>query len=77
MAGGGSLSAWTACSTSGDGICGNTRTTNDQRYGGNTTVLRGFIRGGPRDGGTSAGAFTLALDLTPGILTNLGFRCAI
>ena len=68
--------AWTACSTSGDGICGNTETTNDQRYGGNTTVLRSFRRGGAWVDGTHVGAFCLTLDRAPsGTDTSLGFRC--
>jgi len=68
---------WTVCSTSGDGICGNTRTTNDQRYGGNTTALRAFLRGGDWNYGTASGAFTLNLYDAPSFtLTAFGFRCA-
>ncbi|MEA3279832.1 MAG: SUMF1/EgtB/PvdO family nonheme iron enzyme, partial [Thermodesulfobacteriota bacterium] len=68
---------WTTCSTSGDGICGNTRTTNDQRYGGNTTALRAFIRGGFWAYGASSGAFSLDLYGAPSdTLSNIGFRCA-
>jgi len=70
-------SAWAACSTSGDGICGNTRTTNDQRYGGATTALRGFCRGGDWGPGTAGGAFCLSLGTAPTTThTRFGFRCA-
>lgn len=68
---------WQACSTSGDGVCGNTRTTNDQWYRGGTTALRGFLRGGGRISGADSGAFTLALDNAPSATnTNVGFRCS-
>lgn len=68
---------WVACSTSGDGICGNTRTTNDQWYRGGTTAARGFIRGGHWADGALFGAFALLLADAPGSLgASLGFRCA-
>jgi len=38
--------AWTVCSTSGDGICGNTRTTNDNVMEGTLPLLRAFRRSG-------------------------------
>jgi len=68
---------WVACSTSGDGICGNTLTTNDQWYRGGSLDTRSFVRGGWRDNGTSSGAFALVLYDTP-TNTNaaFGFRCA-
>ncbi len=56
---------WQACSTSGDGICGNTLTTNDQWYRGGTTATRGFLRGSSWDDGTRSGAFTLILNDAP------------
>lgn len=68
---------WQACSASGDGICGNTRTTNDQWYRGGTTATRGFVRGGAWDYGAAYGAFTLALNNAPSYVnTAIGFRCA-
>ena len=68
---------WVACSTSGDGICGNTLTTNDQWYRGATTLTRGFVRGGRWDAGVYSGAFTLTLIGAPAATgTNIGFRCA-
>jgi formylglycine-generating enzyme required for sulfatase activity len=68
---------WQACSTSGDGICGNTRTTNDQWYRGASTALRGFNRGGTWGNGADGGAFALALHNAPSVSgTNIGFRCA-
>ncbi|MEX0917689.1 MAG: SUMF1/EgtB/PvdO family nonheme iron enzyme, partial [Candidatus Paceibacterota bacterium] len=70
-------SAWTACSTSGDGICGNTLTTDDERYGGNTVATRAFRRGGNWVNGSLSGAFTLYLgDAPAGTDTSIGFRCA-
>jgi formylglycine-generating enzyme required for sulfatase activity len=69
-------SSWAACSTS-DSICGNTHATNDQRYGGNTTALRAFRRGGRWAHGTNAGAFTVILYDVPSLTnTYMGFRCA-
>lgn len=68
---------WQACSTSGDGICGNTRTTNDQWYRGGFATIAGFLRGGGWDSGTIDGAFTLLLNAAPSVvLTIIGFRCA-
>ncbi len=68
---------WQACSTNGDGICGNTRTTNDQWYRGGTTATRGFVRGGGWGNGTYGGAFCLGLDHAPTYThASLGFRCA-
>ncbi len=68
---------WQACSTSGDGICGNTRTTNDQWYRGAATALRGFLRGGSWVSGANAGAFTLDLGVAPSNTdTAFGFRCS-
>jgi len=68
---------WVACSTAGDGICGNTLTTNDQWFRGGTILTRGFIRGGSWTGGTHAGAFTLDLYGAPtAVFTGIGFRCA-
>lgn len=70
-------SGWQICSTSGDGICGNTKTTNDQWYRGGSSDLRGFIRGGNWYSGAHSGAFTLILVNAPAITsTNIGFRCA-
>ena len=70
-------SSWTPCTTTGDGICGNTRTTNDQRLGGNTTATRAFLRGGAWNVGTLSGAFALALSAAPTSAGSyLGFRCA-
>ena len=70
-------SSWTPCTTTRDGICGNTRTTNDQRVGGNTTVTVGFQRGGRWSNGAQSGAFTLALSGTPTAADGtIGFRCA-
>lgn len=69
---------WIACNTLGDSICGNTETTNDQRYGGNTTDLRAFWRGGGWSDGMRSGAFSLRLNGVPsGISQDLGFRCAL
>ncbi len=66
-----------ACSTSGDGVCGNTLTTNDQWYRGATTATRGFFRGGNWNSGARAGAFTLDLSSAPGSTSSvIGFRCA-
>lgn len=68
---------WQACSTSGDGICGNTRTTNDKWYRGATTTIRGFLRGGDWTDGTADGAFTLFLLNAPSYSNSLiGFRCS-
>ncbi len=68
---------WQACSTSGDGICGNTRTTNDQWYRGGFATIAGFIRGGGWNDGAGGGAFTLDLSLAPSDSdTYLGFRCS-
>ena len=68
---------WVACSTSGDGICGNTRTTNDQWYRGASVLTRGFLRGGYWDNGTDNGAFCLPLSNARGTSgTSIGFRCA-
>jgi hypothetical protein len=47
---------WQACSTSGDGICGNTRTTNDQWYRGGFATIAGFLRGGNWSFGANGGA---------------------
>jgi hypothetical protein len=67
---------WTACTTP-DGRCGNTLATNDHRYGGDTTALCAFRRGGAYDNGTPSGAFTLALiDVPTSTGTGIGFRCA-
>ena len=54
---------WQACSTSGDGTCGNTRTTNDQWYRGGVSTIIGFLRGGGWDYGAGSGAFALLLDV--------------
>ncbi len=68
---------WQACSTSGDGICGNTRTTNDLWYRGGFATIAGFRRGGDWDDGASDGAFTLFLGTAPsGSDTGIGFRCS-
>jgi len=68
---------WVACSTAGDGICGNTLTTNDQWFRGGTILTRGFIRGGYWGTGARAGAITLILSNAPtDVGTHVGFRCA-
>lgn len=68
---------WQACSTSGDGICGNTRTTNDQWYRGGFATIAGFVRGGGWNGGALGGAFTLGLDFAPSnSYATVGFRCS-
>ena len=68
---------WVACSTTGDGICGNTLTTNDQWYRGGTLATRGFLRGGLWFHGVYAGAFSLDLINAPtNVITFIGFRCA-
>jgi len=68
---------WVPCSTGGDGICGNTLTTNDQWYRGGTFATRGFLRGGYWCNGANSGAFTLALGHPPtGVAAYIGFRCA-
>jgi len=68
---------WVACSTTGDGICGNTLTTDDQWYRGGTLATRGFLRGGSWGAGAYSGAFTLHLDHAPtSAYTGVGFRCA-
>jgi len=65
------------CSTAGDGICGNTLTTNDGWYRSGTAATRGFIRGGSWGFGAYSGAFTLALCHAPtGTSTSFGFRSA-
>lgn len=70
-------SSWNPCTTTGDGICGNTRTTNDQRLGGNTTATRGFLRGGNWSNGAQSGAFALLLSVAPtNVSSHVGFRCA-
>ena len=71
------VAGWQACSTSGDGICGNTRTTNDQWYRGGFATIAGFIRGGGWVNGAGGGAFSLALLNAPsGSSTSIGFRCS-
>lgn len=68
---------WYACATTGDGICGNTRTSNDYWYSGATTDARGFFRGGAWGDGGFSGAFALNLNTAPSYTyTALGFRCA-
>lgn len=70
---------WVACSTSGDGTCGNTLTTNDEWYEGGTSGTVGFLRGGQWNDGAHDGAFALDLDNAPGNTntgTNVGFRCS-
>lgn len=68
---------WQACSTSGDGICGNTLTTNDQWYRGGFATIAGFIRGGNWSDGALGGAFALVLNNAPsGANSTLGFRCS-
>ena len=70
-------SGWTPCTTTRDGICGNTRTTNDQRFGGNTAATRGFRRGGAWSNGAHSGAFTSGLHTAPAYVGgDVGFRCA-
>jgi len=67
---------WQACSTSGDGICGNIKTTNDQWYRGASLDTRGFIRGGGWNIGANSGAFTLDLNAAPTLTyVHIGFRC--
>ncbi|MDP2649131.1 MAG: hypothetical protein Q8P19_04535, partial [bacterium] len=71
------VAGWQACSTSGDGVCGNTRTTNDQWYRGGFATIAGFIRGGGWSGGADVGAFSLHLSVPPSYSgTDLGFRCS-
>ena len=71
------LAGWQACSTSGDGVCGNTRTTNDQWYRGGFATIAGFIRGGLWSRGADAGAFTLYLNNAPSNTgASIGFRCS-
>ena len=68
---------WQACSTSGDGICGNTRTTNDQWYRGGFATIAGFGRGGDWGPGAPVGAFALNLSSAPsGSDAGAGFRCS-
>ncbi len=68
---------WQVCSTSGDGICGNTRTTNDQWYRGGFATIAGFLRGGSWSHGAIDGAFSLYLGAAPSLSgTNVGFRCS-
>ncbi|MBT9171431.1 MAG: hypothetical protein DDT18_01807 [Actinobacteria bacterium] len=68
---------WVACSTTGDGICGNTLTTNDQWFRGGTLATRGFHRGGSWNSGAFSGAFSLSLNGAPTLTyTGVGFRCA-
>ncbi|MBT9168998.1 MAG: hypothetical protein DDT19_02350 [Syntrophomonadaceae bacterium] len=70
-------SGFVACSPTGDGICGNTLTTNDQWFRGGTVVTRGFIRGGAWNIGANSGAFTLNLNNAPTFTYPIiGFRCA-
>ncbi|MEK7460573.1 MAG: hypothetical protein AAB628_03435, partial [Patescibacteria group bacterium] len=71
------VAGWQVCATTGDGICGNMKTTNDQWYRGATALARGFLRGGDWDDGVYSGAFTLSLSGAPGnVDTDIGFRCA-
>ncbi|PIX56968.1 MAG: hypothetical protein COZ48_03255, partial [Candidatus Yonathbacteria bacterium CG_4_10_14_3_um_filter_43_12] len=68
---------WQACATTGDGICGNMKTTNDNWYRGAVTTARGFVRGGGWGGGALSGAFTLDLSDAPANVSAIvGFRCA-
>ena len=68
---------WQVCSTSGDGICGNTRTTNDQWYRSGVSTIKGFIRGGDWSSGALVGAFALYLNVAPSdTYTLIGFRCS-
>ena len=68
---------WVACSTSGDGICGNTLTTNDQWYRGGSLDTRSFFRGGYWNDGANSGAFELVLLYAPtNTNAGVGFRCA-
>jgi hypothetical protein len=65
------------CSTAGDGICGNTRTTNDQWYRGGFSTIAGFVRSGGWSNGVNTGAFLLYLFNAPSaVYTTVGFRCA-
>jgi hypothetical protein len=69
-------SAWISCANP-DGVCGNREVTNDQKYGGNTIAMRGYIRGGDWYESAKSGAFSLSLQrAVSNTVTNLGFRCA-
>jgi hypothetical protein len=71
------IAGWVACSTAGDGICGNTLTTDDQWHRGGTLATRGFLRGGGWLNVARSGAFALHLFAAPvNTDTIMGFRCA-